>query len=45
MLATNGSVAQVYVRVNVRNNGYPEAMTRISAETPWPRQKTDWTTR
>ena len=41
MLATNGFVVQVYVNVNLRNNGCPGAMTHsgISAEMPWPLQQ------
>jgi hypothetical protein len=41
MLVVNGPVDQVYVHVNVSNNGYPGAMTHsgISAETPGPRQQ------
>jgi len=41
MLTTNGFVVQVYVDVNVGNNGCPGAMTHsgISAEMPRPRQQ------
>jgi len=41
MLAATGIAGQVYVNVNVRNNGCPGAMTHsgISAEMPWPRQQ------
>jgi len=41
MLAAIGIAGQVYVYVNVRNNGCPGAITHsgISAETPGPRHQ------